>query len=227
MDNEEWLNEYIMADTGLIWRGSHNRMRPCYWNFAQFEKDILECCVYLISKVSKLSIAGRADPVRVARAISAVVSFRLFLFKKKKIFCFDSHAIYLAVSLCRIEWLIAKLPVFPLPRSILPMTMASSKETGRAITEAVKRPLNGRAACSSSRVTGTPNDPSSTGSAGCFPASLPQVPPPFRVIYRRRFLANTSKRFPLPKRAKIFRKWDLKFEWKMGRCWGKKKKKNR
>jgi len=86
MDNEEWLNEYIMADTGLIWRGSHNRMRPCYWNFAQFEKDILECCVYLISKVSKLSIAGRADPVRVARAISAVVSFRLFLFKKKKSF---------------------------------------------------------------------------------------------------------------------------------------------
>lgn len=146
-------------------------------------------------------------------------------FQKKKIFCFDSHAIYLAVSLCRIEWLIAKLPVFPLPRSILPMTMASSKETGRAITEAVKRPLNGRAACSSSRVTGTPNDPSSTGSAGCFPASLPQVPPPFRVIYRRRFLANTSKRFPLPKRAKIFRKWDLKFEWKMGRCWEKKKRK--
>lgn len=77
MDNEEWLNEYIMADTGLIWRGSHNRMRPCYWNFAQFEKDILECCVYLISRVSKLSIAGRADPVRVTRAISAVVRFRL------------------------------------------------------------------------------------------------------------------------------------------------------
>ena len=77
LDNEEWLNEYVMADTGLIWRGSHNRMRPCYWNFAQFEKDILECCIYLISKVSKLTVAGRADPVRVVRAISAVVSFRL------------------------------------------------------------------------------------------------------------------------------------------------------
>jgi len=74
LDNEEWLNEYVMADTGLIWRGSHNRMRPCYWNFAQFEKDILECCIYLISKVSKLTVAGRADPVRVVRAISAVVN---------------------------------------------------------------------------------------------------------------------------------------------------------
>jgi hypothetical protein len=49
-----------MADSGLIWRGSHNRMRPCAWNFAQFEKDILECCVYLPSNVGKLTIAGRA-----------------------------------------------------------------------------------------------------------------------------------------------------------------------
>ena len=60
MEDEEWKKEYIMADSGLIWRGSHNRMRPCAWNFAQFEKDILECCVYLLSNVGKLTIAGRA-----------------------------------------------------------------------------------------------------------------------------------------------------------------------
>jgi len=74
MEQEEWRQEYVMADTGLIWRGSHNRMRPCYWNFAQFEKDILECCVYLLTNVSKLSVMGRADPVRVTRAISAIVN---------------------------------------------------------------------------------------------------------------------------------------------------------
>lgn len=60
MENEEWKKEYIMADSGLIWRGSHNRMRPCAWNFAQFEKDILECSVYLLSNIGKLTIAGRA-----------------------------------------------------------------------------------------------------------------------------------------------------------------------
>lgn len=60
MEDEEWKKEYVMADSGLIWRGSHNRMRPCAWNFAQFEKDILECCVYLLSNVGKLTIAGRA-----------------------------------------------------------------------------------------------------------------------------------------------------------------------
>ncbi len=92
LDDEAKRKEYVLADSGLIWRGSHNRMRPCSWNFAQFEKDILECCVYLLSAVGKLTVAGRAgivsyiyqlrivnkenifiDPVRVARAISAAV----------------------------------------------------------------------------------------------------------------------------------------------------------
>jgi len=74
MNDESYRKEYIMADSGLIWRGSHNRMRPCPWNFAQFEKDILECSIYLLSSIGKLTVAGRADPVRVARAISAAVS---------------------------------------------------------------------------------------------------------------------------------------------------------
>ena len=60
VEDEAWKKEYVMADSGLIWRGSHNRMRPCAWSFAQFEKDILECCVYLLSNVGKLTIAGRA-----------------------------------------------------------------------------------------------------------------------------------------------------------------------
>ena len=74
MNDESFRKEYIMADSGLIWRGSHNRMRPCPWNFAQFEKDMLECSIYLLSSIGKLTVAGRADPVRVARAISAAVS---------------------------------------------------------------------------------------------------------------------------------------------------------
>ncbi len=60
MEDDAKRKEYVMADSGLIWRGSHNRMRPCPWNFGQFEKDILECCVYLLSGVGKLTVAGRA-----------------------------------------------------------------------------------------------------------------------------------------------------------------------
>lgn len=60
MEDEEHKKEYVLADSGLIWRGSHTRMRPCAWNFAQFEKDILECSIWLLSNVGKLSIAGRA-----------------------------------------------------------------------------------------------------------------------------------------------------------------------
>ena len=60
MEKEELKHEYVMADSGLIWRGSHNRMRPCPWNFAQFEKDVLECSIYLLSNIGKLTVAGRA-----------------------------------------------------------------------------------------------------------------------------------------------------------------------
>lgn len=60
MEKEELKQEYVMADSGLIWRGSHNRMRPCPWNFAQFEKDVLECSIYLLSNIGKLTVAGRA-----------------------------------------------------------------------------------------------------------------------------------------------------------------------
>lgn len=74
LEDESCKKEYIMADSGLIWRGSHKQMRPCPWHFAQFEKNILQCSLYLLNQVGKLSVAGRADPVRVARVISAAVS---------------------------------------------------------------------------------------------------------------------------------------------------------
>ena len=77
MEDVEWKKEYIMADSGLIWRGSHNRMRPCAWNFAQFEKDILECCVYLLSNVGKLTIAGRAG--KYALSVCCYITPKLIL----------------------------------------------------------------------------------------------------------------------------------------------------
>lgn len=74
LEGEDELAEYVMADTGLIWRGSYNRLRPCVWKYAQFEQDILDCALYLVAKVGGVRVVDRGDPVKIARAISAAVS---------------------------------------------------------------------------------------------------------------------------------------------------------
>nr|CAD7601167.1 unnamed protein product [Timema genevievae] len=74
MEGDNLLAEYVLADTGLIWRGSYNRLRPCVWKYAQFEKDILDCALYLMTKVGKVGLSGRADPIKTTRAMSAAVN---------------------------------------------------------------------------------------------------------------------------------------------------------
>lgn len=74
LEGENQRTEYILTDTGLIWRGTTNRPRPSVWKYAQFERDILECSLYLISKIGKVGVGNLGDPVKIARAISAAVS---------------------------------------------------------------------------------------------------------------------------------------------------------
>lgn len=58
----------------MIWRGSYNRMKPSVWQVGQFERSVLECSLLLLSTVGKILPAFRGDPVRIARAISAIVN---------------------------------------------------------------------------------------------------------------------------------------------------------
>lgn len=74
MESEEWRNECVLEDSGLIWRGSYNRLRPCVWKYAQFEMDILECSLLLVNKIGKVSGKGRSDPVKIVRGLSAAVN---------------------------------------------------------------------------------------------------------------------------------------------------------
>ncbi|KAK8749209.1 hypothetical protein OTU49_015733 [Cherax quadricarinatus] len=74
LEDEAESQEYVLNDSGLIWRGTTSRLRPCPWNFAQFEEHILECVLYMLTTVCKMSPANRNDPVKVTRAISAGVN---------------------------------------------------------------------------------------------------------------------------------------------------------
>lgn len=48
------LEEYILADTTLVWRGSYNRLRPSIWKLGQYEKNVLDCSLLLISAIGKV-----------------------------------------------------------------------------------------------------------------------------------------------------------------------------
>lgn len=74
LDDEAERQEYVMAEDGLIWRGSHNRLRPTVWKYAQFERDILDCALHLMNYVGKVRVSGRNDPVIITRCLSAAVS---------------------------------------------------------------------------------------------------------------------------------------------------------
>ncbi|XP_035710698.1 annulin isoform X2 [Folsomia candida] len=74
MEEDELRHECVLEDSGLIWRGSHTRLRPTPWAYSQFEKDVLDCALYILSGPSRLSSTARADPVKCVRAISAAVN---------------------------------------------------------------------------------------------------------------------------------------------------------
>lgn len=74
MEEEDQRQEYVMAEDGLIWRGSYNRLRPTVWKYSQFERDILDCALHLMIQVGKVRISGRSDPVVISRILSAAVN---------------------------------------------------------------------------------------------------------------------------------------------------------
>ncbi|KAL1124024.1 hypothetical protein AAG570_001794 [Ranatra chinensis] len=74
LNGEDKRKEYVLADTGLIWRGSYNRMQPTVWKYAQYETDVLDCALYLLKEIGKLSYTSCADPIKLTRAVSAAVN---------------------------------------------------------------------------------------------------------------------------------------------------------
>ncbi|KAK9306073.1 hypothetical protein QLX08_003130 [Tetragonisca angustula] len=74
MEEEDNRQEYVMAEDGLIWRGSYNRLRPTVWKYSQFERDILDCALHLMIQVGRVRVSGRSDPVIISRILSAAVN---------------------------------------------------------------------------------------------------------------------------------------------------------
>ncbi|KAI2649459.1 Protein-glutamine gamma-glutamyltransferase K [Labeo rohita] len=71
--NEAERQEYVLNSMGRIYYGTEKQIGERTWNFAQFEKDVLEACLFLLEK-GQVAMAEWRDPVIVSRMVSALVN---------------------------------------------------------------------------------------------------------------------------------------------------------
>jgi transglutaminase 1 len=73
MQDERERREYVLNETGKIFVGSHKQVKGRRWVYGQFDGSVLPACVFAL-ELAKLAAADRANPVKVVRAVSAIVS---------------------------------------------------------------------------------------------------------------------------------------------------------
>ncbi|KAM3877940.1 protein-glutamine gamma-glutamyltransferase 2 [Diretmus argenteus] len=80
MDNEESLKEYVLAQDGIIFRGTYKYPKPIPWNFGQFETGMLDASLRILDTNPKYlrnpgkDCSGRRNPIYVSRVLSAMVN---------------------------------------------------------------------------------------------------------------------------------------------------------
>ncbi|XP_013883927.1 protein-glutamine gamma-glutamyltransferase 2 [Austrofundulus limnaeus] len=80
LPDERLLQEYIMNENGLIYKGSWNYITVQHWNFGQFEDYVVDICFQLLDNSNKAlsdpkeDLERRSDPVYVSRMVSAMVN---------------------------------------------------------------------------------------------------------------------------------------------------------
>ncbi|XP_056885477.1 protein-glutamine gamma-glutamyltransferase 2 [Takifugu flavidus] len=80
MDNERSLEEYVLSQDGIIFRGTYKYPVPLPWNFGQFESGILDICLRTLDMNPKYlrnpgkDCSGRRNPIYVTRVLSAMIN---------------------------------------------------------------------------------------------------------------------------------------------------------
>ncbi|KAM9799373.1 protein-glutamine gamma-glutamyltransferase 2 [Syngnathus typhle] len=81
LDNKESLEEYVLSQDGIIFRGDAKHPIATPWNFGQFESGILDVCLRILDMNPKYrrnpgkDCSGRRNPIYVSRVVSAMVNF--------------------------------------------------------------------------------------------------------------------------------------------------------
>ncbi|XP_062381631.1 protein-glutamine gamma-glutamyltransferase 2-like [Sardina pilchardus] len=80
LPREDERQEYVMAEQGDIYRGTHHYMSSMDWSYGQFEEDILDICLKLLDMNPKClrdaeeDFSARCNPIYVGRVVSAMIN---------------------------------------------------------------------------------------------------------------------------------------------------------
>ncbi|XP_075388412.1 protein-glutamine gamma-glutamyltransferase 5 [Tenrec ecaudatus] len=80
LDSEPHRQEYVMNDYGFIYQGNKNWIRPCPWNYGQFEENIIDICLELLDKSLNFQIDPATDcvlrgsAVYISRVVCAMIN---------------------------------------------------------------------------------------------------------------------------------------------------------
>ncbi|XP_077371235.1 protein-glutamine gamma-glutamyltransferase 2-like [Festucalex cinctus] len=80
MHGESKRQEYVLAQHGQIYRGTHKRIKGTPWNFGQFEAGILDICLKILDDNPKFvtdadqDCSARKNPIYVTRVLSAMIN---------------------------------------------------------------------------------------------------------------------------------------------------------
>ncbi|KAM4691831.1 protein-glutamine gamma-glutamyltransferase 6-like [Rhinophrynus dorsalis] len=80
MEDENERQEYVLNDSGIIYKGLEHHISELGWDFGQFEESILEICLQILDKSLNhqndpaLDCSQRNDPAYIGRVVSAMVN---------------------------------------------------------------------------------------------------------------------------------------------------------